>query len=314
MILIGLVATAVCFFSFGLARGMAQLLVAALAGGLGNAAVLGPAIAVAGTTFAGAKLRRALGWTTACMAGSAVVGVPLLTAAGSAVGWRWAFIAAGLVVIGIASLAVAWLPRPARSAAGDARPAPLLAAYRPLLRHGPTLRVYAISMLRAICWFGMLTYFGAFLGQELRLTTGQVGIAYMLGGGGYFLGSLVAGGPLGEVAPRLLLIAGNLALALVMGLAYAELLGPLGTVAMLPLAGFAGALGWIAVAALLTTGSPAGAGTTMTLHGSLFNLGAAAGGAIGGLLLGIAGYGALASGLPLFGLAAAALAWGEKRG
>ena len=40
----------------------------------------------------------------------------------------------------------------------------------------------------------------------------------------------------------------------------------------------------------------------MTLHGSLFNLGAAAGGAIGGLLLSLAGYGALAIGLPIFGL------------
>ena len=67
-------------------------------------------------------------------------------------------------------------------------------------------------------------------------------------------------------------------MALLMGLAFSALLGPLGTVAMLPLAGFAGAFGWVAVAALLTAGSPAGAGTTMTLHGSLFNLGAAAAG------------------------------------
>ena len=78
---------------------------------------------------------------------------------------------------------------------------------------------------------------------------------------------------------------------------------------MLPLAGFAGSLGWVAIAALLTAESPAGAGTTMTLHGSLFNLGAAGGGAIGGLLLASAGYGALALGLPLFGVASALLAW-----
>ena len=98
-------------------------------------------------------------------------------------------------------------------------------------------------------------------------------------------------------------------MALLMGLAFSAILGPLGTVAMLPLAGFAGAFGWVAVAALLTADSPAGAGTTMTLHGSLFNLGAAAGGAIGGLLLAFAGYGALAIGLPIFGLGSALLAW-----
>jgi predicted MFS family arabinose efflux permease len=155
----------------------------------------------------------------------------------------------------------------------------------------------------------LLTYFGAFLAEELALSTGQVGLAYMLGGGGYFLGSVLSGGPLRLVTPRTLLVAGNLAMALLMGLAFSALLGPLGTVAMLPLAGFAGALGWVAVAALLTADSPAGAGTTMTLHGSLFNLGAAAGGATGGLLLALAGYGALAIGLPIFGLGAALLAW-----
>jgi predicted MFS family arabinose efflux permease len=164
-------------------------------------------------------------------------------------------------------------------------------------------------VLRAICWFGLLTYFGAFLSQKLALSTGLVGVAYMLGGGGYFLGSVLSGGPLAHVPPRTLLVAGNVAMALLMGLAFSAILGPLGTVAMLPLAGFAGALGWVAVAALLTADSPAGAGTTMTLHGSLFNLGAAAGGAIGGLLLALAGYGALAIGLPIFGLASALLAW-----
>ena len=94
-----------------------------------------------------------------------------------------------------------------------------------------------------------------------------------------------------------------------MGVAFSAILGPLGSVVALPLATFAGAFGWVAVVALLTAGTPAGVGTTLTLHGSLFNLGAAAGGAIGGLLIVLAGYDALAIGLPIFGLGAALLAW-----
>ncbi len=273
----------------------------------------GPSLAVAGTYFAGAEARRALGWATACMAGSAIVGVPVLTAVATLTGWRLAFIAAGGAVIGAVWLGAAWLPRDARVPEGRLRSETLLAAYRPLLRHGPTLRLYGVAVLRAICWFGLLTYFGAFLAEELALSTGQVGLAYMLGGSGYFLGSVLSGGPLGVVPPRTLLVAGNVAMALLMGLAFSAILGPIGTVAMLPLAGFAGAFGWVAVAALLTADSPAGAGTTMTLHGSLFNLGAAAGGAIGGLLLALAGYGALAIGLPIFGLGSALLAWWPGR-
>ena len=210
----------------------------------------GPSLAVAGTYFAGAEARRALGWATACMAGSAIVGVPVLTAVATLTGWRLAFIAAGGAVIGAVLLGAAWLPRDARVPEGRLRSETLLAAYRPLLRHRPTLRLYGVAVLRAICWFGLLTYFGAFLAEELALSTGLVGLAYMLGGSGYFLGSVLSGGPLGVVPPRTLLVAGNVAMALLMGLAFSAILGPIGTVAMLPLAGFAGAFGWVAVAAL----------------------------------------------------------------
>jgi predicted MFS family arabinose efflux permease len=47
----------------------------------------------------------------------------------------------------------------------------------------------------------------------------------------------------------------------------------------------------------------------MTLSGSLFNLGAAGGSAIGGVLLAVAGYEALAIGFPVFALGAALLSW-----
>src|SRR4051794_13717014 len=88
LILLGLVSAAICLFTFGLAPTFAVLLIGALAGGLGNAAVLGPSLAVAGTYFAGAEARRALGWATACMAGSAIVGVPVPTALASLSRWR----------------------------------------------------------------------------------------------------------------------------------------------------------------------------------------------------------------------------------
>ena len=309
LILLGQCSTALCFLAFGLAPAFPALLIAALAGGFGNAAILGPSMAFAGTAFPGPRVRRALAWVTAAMAGSAIVGVPLLSVIGGLAGWRVAFLIAAGAIAGVAWMTAAWLPSGARQHAARPRVASLLDAYRPLLHHEPTLRLFGVSVLRALCWFGMLTYFGAFLSQRLGLSTGQVGIAYMLGGSGYFLGSLAVGGPLDWITPRQLLIAGNATMAMLMGVAFSGLLGALGTVAVMPLATFAGAFGWVAVVALLTSVSPAGPGTTLTLHGSLFNLGAAAGGALGGLLLALSGYGALAAGLPLFGIAASLLAW-----
>jgi predicted MFS family arabinose efflux permease len=69
----------------------------------------------------------------------------------------------------------------------------------------------------------------------------------------------------------------------------------------------------VAMTTLLTTETPSGAGTTMTLSGSLFNFGAAGGSAIGGALLALSGYQALALGFPLFALGAALLSWRPAR-
>ena len=65
----------------------------------------------------------------------------------------------------------------------------------------------------------------------------------------------------------------------------------------------------VGVATLLAAESPAGAGTTMVLNGSLINAGVAGGSALGGILNALGGYEALGIGLLLFAFAAAALAW-----
>jgi len=307
LIVLGLVAAALALTTIGLAPSFSVLLGGSVAGGLADAAVLGPVLALAGTAFSGAASRRALGWTTASMAGTAVIGVPLLAAAGDVAGWRIAFVASGVGAVVVAGLAAAWLPVDALRPADRFRIGTLFTAYRPLLHHGPTLRLFGSSVLRSVSWYGLLTYLGAFLGDELGLSTGEIGIAYMVGGTGYVLGSLLAGGPLSRVPARVLLAGGNVAMAVLMGVAFSSLLGAVGTVVVLFFAAFAAALGWVGIAAMLTSESPAGPGTTMTLHGSLFNLGAAGGGAAGGLMLAVGGYGTLALGMPIFGIASALL-------
>jgi predicted MFS family arabinose efflux permease len=79
-------------------------------------------------------------------------------------------------------------------------------------------------------------------------------------------------------------------------------------VILLIVASVASAVSGIAIAALLAAESPAGSGTTMVLNGSVLNLGAAGGTALGGSLIAVGGYHALALGLPLFGLIAVVLA------
>ena len=184
VIVFGLGAAAGCLLIFGVAPSFPWLIVGSLIGGLADAALIGPVLAVAGTHFVGAAARRALGWTTAWLAGSAIIGVPLFAAIGDLAGWRTAFVIGGVTTAGIAWLAAKWLSHHAHQPATRLRPGVLLAAYRPLLGHVPTLRLYGCSVLRAICWYGMHTYVGPFLGEDLELSTRAIGVAYMLGGAG----------------------------------------------------------------------------------------------------------------------------------
>lgn len=309
LVVLGLVAASASLIGSGLAPAFSVLLLAGLGTGLADATVPGLSLAIAGTRFTGPASRRAISWTIAALAGAPVIGVPLLTAAGDVAGWRVAFIGAGLGAVAVAALVAAWLLNDEPGTSGSLRWRALRDAYHPLLRHRPVQRLYAASVLRAICWFGLLTYLGAFLDEELGLGTRRVGLAYMVAGGAYFLASLAAGGPLARLPARPLLAGGNAVMALLIGLVYSSVLGVPGTVAILAIACAAGAIGWVGLAALLTAESPAGTGTTMTLNSALFNLGAAGGGAAGRLLLATGGYGALALGLPAFGLVSALLAW-----
>jgi predicted MFS family arabinose efflux permease len=74
-------------------------------------------------------------------------------------------------------------------------------------------------------------------------------------------------------------------------------------------ASVAAAICSVSVVALLADESPAGAGTTMVLNGSVLNLGTAGGAILGGALIAIGGYAALGIGLPIFALVAGFLAW-----
>jgi MFS transporter, DHA1 family, inner membrane transport protein len=301
----GCVAVAAALLGAGLAPTFLVLLLSCAVAGVGQAALVGLSQAVAGTHFAGAVRRRALSRTVASQASTPIAAVPLLTAAGAVVGWR-----AALVGGGLAALAVAWpvgrglrsVRRPVLGATAG-----ILAAYGPLLRHRPLLRLYGAVALNAVSVGGLLTYLGAFLGEQLGLGTGQVGIAYTVAGTGFFLGSLAAGGRLGRVRPRRLAGWSYVAAGLALCPTFAAPVGPAAVVALLVVQAFAAGVAAVALAALLLGETPGGAATTMALNGSLFNLGTAGGGALGGLLLAAGGYPALGLGLPVFGVAAALL-------
>ena len=300
LLVLGAGAAVGCIFGFGLATGYPLLLIAAVLGGLANATLPALALAVARTTLGGATRHRAIGWTSAGSAITALAAVPLLTLVSSMAGWRIAFIAGGIAAAGLAWFLVTSIPRDVPQRVPAAGPRTLLAAYPPLLRHRPMLRLYAITILRSVCWFGLLAYFGAFLSGGLGFSPAWVGLAYMLGGSGYLAGSLTAGAVLVRIPARLVIGVSNSMIAISVALTFSVAQGPAVAIGLLVLAGIAGAMSFVGTVTLLAQETPGGAGTTMSLNGALTNLGSAGGGAIGGLLLATGGYEALGFGLPIF--------------
>ena len=284
------------------------MLLASITGGVSDAAVLGPSLALAGTHFEGDAGRRAIGWANGTEALSAIVAVPVLAAIGAIAGWRLAFVAAGAAALVVFAIAWFWLPRQSHRAADPLRLDAILAPYRPLLKNPTMQRLYASRALSAACWFGLLTYLGAFLADVLGMGTAHIGLVYMAGGSAFFLGSLAVGSLFAAVPARQLVVAGYSAMALLMAVAFSARLGTAGTIVLIAAAALAMGLGVVGMLALFLAETPTGAGTTLTLSGSMFNIGAAAGGASGGLLLTLFGYDALAIALPLFGVGAAVLA------
>jgi predicted MFS family arabinose efflux permease len=307
-LVIGLLAIAVGLLGTGLTPSYPVLLGLGVVMGLGDALAYSLPFAIAATYFNGMAQRRAIAWTIGALSTAPIIGVPLLTALGGLTSWRVALAAAGVAAAGVAWFVAAVLPADRLHPAGDFRVRELLAAYTPLLRHPPSLRFLAVSALRGMWWVGLLTYMGAFLGTVVGFSPPHVGLAYALSGGAYTAGSIVAGNLLGGLSPRLVVALSNV-IGGVLVVPLFLLPVPWVVIPLLLAGSAAAAICSVSVVALLADESPAGAGTTMVLNGSVLNLGTAGGAILGGALIAFGGYAALGIGLPLFALVAAALAW-----
>jgi MFS transporter, DHA1 family, inner membrane transport protein len=311
-LVMGLLAIAVGLLGTGLAPTYPVLLGLGVVMGFGDALAYSLPFAIAATYFSGLAQRRAIAWTTGALSMAPIIGVPLLTAVGGLTHWRVALAVAGAAAAAVAWFVAAVLPADRLHPSSRLRLGELLAAYTPLLRHPPSLRFLGVSALRGLWWVGLLTYMGAFLGTVVGFSPQHIGLVYALAGGAYTAGSIAAGSLLGGSSPRLV-VAGSSVIGGVLVCPMFLYPVPWVVLPMLLGASVAAAICSVSVVALLADESPAGAGTTMVLNGSVLNLGTAGGAVLGGALITSGGYAALGIGLPLFALVAAALAWWPGR-
>jgi predicted MFS family arabinose efflux permease len=308
LIVLGLLSLSITFLSVSVCQSYLALLLTSIPGGLAGGILSGLPLALAANSFSGEARRKAISYTVAALSSSAIVGIPALTTASAYLGWRGVFLASGIVAL-ICTAAVGWaLPSDVARTQGESLSIrDITAAYKPLLDDKPIMRLYGSTFLRSIGWLGFLTYIGAFLADEVDFSTRQIGLVYMIGGTGYFVGSLLAGqrqvaAPIATVAAGMTFITG-----LMVALAIAA-----ESIPWLVVAGICGvtltsSIAWVMFTTLLTSTTTAGQGTTMSLNSTVVSLGSAAGGIVGGGLIAFSGYLLLGAGLAIALIASALL-------
>lgn len=186
-ILAGLVIFAVAGALCALAPNLVSLIVGRALCGVGSGLFLPAAYAWVGDEVPYERRAQIMGWVVAGWAAAIVIGVPLGGFIGQLTSWREALAALAVLAAVATALAVRLLPSgsgAARSMDGD-RP-----GIRVALGH-PAVRVLlTVNLLDMLAFYGVYTYLGSFLRDELDVRSGVASALILLYGVGVALMSV----------------------------------------------------------------------------------------------------------------------------
>jgi DHA1 family inner membrane transport protein len=288
----------------GLAPDFGVLLVlrvlAGMFGGFGPAVV----IAAAGDLFPPHRRGMAMGWTNLGFSLAAIVGVPAIGAIGGTFGWRWAFAATGLMVLLLGLLIRLMFPSPKVVHAEHEAPI----SYRAVLTLTGLWSILGANLFERALFNLAVLYLPSFLMLSYGLDAVAVAPILVLMAIGSIVGTM-GGGWLSDRFPKAMLfvaaqaLAGAMALALLTqtpGLAISATGGALFT-----LVNASSRPALLALSAELSTrhrGAVLGVFSMANQGGIMF------GSIVGGLAIGLGGYGALAVTMAVDGIVASGLA------
>lgn len=284
--------------NFGVLMVMRTL--AGVFGGFGPAVV----IAAAGDLFPPARRGMAMGWANLGFSMAAIVGVPSIGAIGGTLGWRWAFAATGLMVIAIGVLIRLTFPSPrvAYDATDD------VTSYREALRVPGLWSILLANVFERALFNLAVLYLPSFLMLSYGLDAVAVAPILVLMAVGSIVGTL-GGGWLGDRFSKAMIFvaaqAGAAAIALALftqapGLAISAAGGALFTLV--------NASSRPALLALSTELSTRYRGAILGVFSVTNQAGIVLGSSVGGLAIGLGGYGALAVTMAVDGVLASGLA------
>lgn len=279
LVLVGLLAAyALSNLCFAVAPDYVIALVARTIGGLAHAGFFAVAVAAAVSLVDSARSGRAVAVVMVGNALALVLGVPLGTVVGTALGWRWTFVGLAVAMTALAIAVLRTLPESPTAETDSGTPV-LTAVRRPAL-----LVIAAAIALLALGHFTLYTYIGPLLLHDGigRSAVGAVLFAYGCGGliGLAAAGAVVTRWPEQAYAADGALMATCLLLAAIVS-------STIGIVAVVAVWGAAfGAFPTLSQTVTLRTAHDA-PGTATALVNATTNIGIAGGALLGSRLLGV---------------------------
>lgn len=238
-----------------------------------------------------ARRGKALGWMTAAGGMSAVVGIPMMTLIGEGPGWRWSFGTAALMTSMVWVLVLAKLPNPERVGAASGG---ILSRFKPLARLSLLYEISIINICQRIAFTAFITYFAAYLIVTKGLSTGETALPMTIIGVGTVISPAIVG-YLSDSRRRLLIMPVGMAVGGATGLVAFQADASLAVLVALGFvfttAVFAAFPIFVLILSLI--GGRRLRGAIMGVPPFSNQGGAALGPALGGLALGLGGYGAV---------------------
>jgi predicted MFS family arabinose efflux permease len=204
MIVTAFVSVSALSIGAALAPSFAALVVVRFLAGLLGSLAPTSLMASVGDLFPADRRARAMGWFNMGFSFAAIGGVPLMGAVGGAFGWRWAFVAIGLVMLLLAGGIWRWFPRIAPMASGTS----VMATYRAVWGVPRLLNLLGANLMERSLFAMVVIFLPAFVMLSFHLSAVGVAPVLVLVAIGAIAGN-VLGGRLGDRfnKPRIFVIA-----------------------------------------------------------------------------------------------------------
>lgn len=248
-------------------------------------------LTIAATEFPDSWKGRAMSAQIASVFLAVVVGLPLMVEIAGIFQWRTSFALLAIISILIAPFVVGLMPNNdvARSASGT--PINVLKDYKSLLAQVPVSLMYAFVLLYVICSFSTGTYLVAYMASKgtsssmLSIFIASVGMGFVVGT--VFAGEMVARIPWNA---RLLIIGCSFIFVALRASFFLFTLNPIPIAVLLAIASICDGMVAVTLRTVFSRESQANPAVTMSFLEFTQNLGGMLGAAIGGAIIGIAGY------------------------